>query len=99
MSDGDRMSAATYEVWSPEDGETRAEAKRLDATGPREAAEEWARLDDWYSAEGLIVSGRSTPVVCVARVGSDDVSAWRVTGRSVPVYDARPVKVPAEVKP
>jgi len=76
-----------YQVWDEETGDQFV-AQTVEAFDHEAAAEEWARQDDWGSAEYGIVSGRHTPVVCVRQVGTEDVRRFSVRGEAEPVYYA-----------
>ena len=83
----------TFKVWNPID-EDEAGARTFKANDPQHAAEVWAERDDQWSAEYLIVSGKSDPIVIVA---ADDGRRWQfhVTGETVAQYSAREVGGPA----
>lgn len=77
----------TFLVWCPEMGSEREDAPEIEANDAKSAAEAWAEKEDWYSAEYSIVSGRETPVVCVAEEGRPE-RQFMVRGESVPYYYA-----------
>ncbi|AHF77947.1 Phage protein [Sodalis praecaptivus] len=80
----------TYQVWCPEDGEEREDAREIEAYDAQEAVEIWAELSDSGSADYLIVGGQVTPVVHVAL--ADKVpQLFRVSGECVAQYTARAV--------
>jgi hypothetical protein len=76
----------TFKVWNPDDNDEDG-AQTVRASDPEHAAEIWAENDDQWSADYLIVSGRSEPVVTVvAEDGSR--TRFRVTGETVARYSA-----------
>lgn len=85
--DADRhVCPPEFEVW--EDRTDRKWGRRIHAADPEEAAEQWAEDDDCGGDYG-IVDGRSTPIVCVARIGEIAFERFEVEGEAVPRYRAR----------
>lgn len=74
-------------VWCPDYDECEHDAKQMSSADPATAAEEWAEREDWMSAEYQIVGGQDAPIVYV-RSPDGTVTRFRVTGESVPVYQA-----------
>ena len=81
----------TFLVWCPEMGTEREDACEIEAFDAEDAAKEWADKEDCYSAEYSIVSGRDTPVVCVAE-GDGLAQSFRVSGEAVATYYATAIK-------
>lgn len=81
-----------YEVWSPDYGSTRDDARQIGASNPDEAACRWARRRDAEGADYLIVGGQ---VVTVMVALGDQVQAFSVSGEAEPVYRARAIPIPA----
>ncbi len=77
-----------YLVWCEELGQKQNDGKQFAEAGPREAAQEWARWQDWHSAEFSIVGGREVDVH-VEHLDNGNRTRWRVTGKSVPEYSAK----------
>lgn len=78
-----------YLIWSEETGPD--DGLRIKAVDGEAAAEEWAKRDDWDSAEYMIASGGSVRVV-VRNEGDGTETLYRVTGEAEPVYTAREVE-------
>lgn len=79
-------------VWYPEYGQTEEDgARKVYAADHEQAAERWAERNDADTCDYAIVGG-SEVVLHVKKAGEDEVKKFTVTGRSEPVYDARPVK-------
>jgi hypothetical protein len=82
-----------FRVWEPKEGGTFDDARTVRAYDAKDAAEEWAKREDWNSAEYYIVSGKHEPTVCVVPADeSDPARQFVVTGESHPVYHATEVK-------
>jgi len=81
----------TFLVWCPDMGAEREDASEIEAHDAESAAQEWAEEEDCYSAEYSIVSGRETPVVCVAE-GDGPEQQFRVSGEAVPQYYATAIR-------
>lgn len=86
-----------YTVWCEDLGQEQSDGKKFAEGGPREAATEWARWNDWNSAEYAIVGGKDAEV-CVYDEHSGAVSRWTVSGEAVPQYRARPATSNASVE-
>jgi len=80
-----------YEVWCPEMGQTRDDAKSINAFDAELAATLWAHWHDGYTAEYEIVNGRES-LVCVSECASDTVQEFTVYGEMERVYKCRGVK-------
>jgi len=80
-----------FEVWCPEMGQTRDDAKTISAFDAELAATEWAHWHDEYTADFEIVNG-SEPLVCVSRCGTDIAQELTVYGGMERVYGCRGVK-------
>lgn len=80
----------TYLVWRPDMGAERDDACEIEAYDAQSAAQTWAEEEDSYSAEYSIVSGRDTPIVCVAE-GDGQAKEFRVSGEAVPRYYAHAI--------
>lgn len=82
-------------VWCPDHGETESDARTIYAADAEGAAEEWAEIDDRDSAEYCIVGGDEVTVHVRLDddFADDEVTAWVVTGESVPSYSATSVGV------
>lgn len=81
----------TFLVWCPDMGSEREDACEIEAHDHGSAAEKWAEQEDSYSAEYSIVSGRETPIVCVAE-GDEPEQRFRVSGEAVPHYYAHAIR-------
>jgi hypothetical protein len=86
------MQMQTFRVWRPEDddGEFEPAKRKIEAVDAEAAAEEWARREDWDSAEYAIVGQRARPVVVVQAPDGTE-TRWRVRGEEVPTYYAEQV--------
>jgi len=80
-----------YEVWCPEMGQTRDDAKSINAFDAELAATLWAEWHDGYTADFEIVNG-SELLVCVSECASDTVQEFTVYGEMERVYMCRGVK-------
>jgi hypothetical protein len=80
-------------LWRPENGETIADAREVEAHDAEDAAEDWAEYDDSYSVEYMIVRGNDA-TVCVRERDNQDapVQTFVVSGKTVPQYTAREVQ-------
>lgn len=78
----------TYEVWCPDLGSTREDAKLIKAYGPETAAETWAQWQDASSADYWIVGGTNANVVVLEGVHEH---RFVVMGETRAVYYARAV--------
>lgn len=76
-------------AWDPETGTVEDDAQTFCAFDAEGAAKKWAEHEDWTSEEYSIVSGHSTPVVCVRDIATGELTRWEVSGESVPSYRAR----------
>lgn len=74
-----------FQVWREDDP---SHVSKINAFDAEEAAKEWARVDDWNSAEYAIVGGREEPTL-VVQSADNIVRRFTVTGESVPHYMAR----------
>ncbi|WP_368928398.1 hypothetical protein [Mixta calida] len=81
----------TFLVWCPDMGAERDDACEIEAYDAESAAKKWAEEEDCNSAEYTIVSGRETPVVCVAE-GEGPAQEFSVSGEAVPTYYAHPIR-------
>lgn len=72
-------------------GAEREDACEIEAYDAESAAGEWAEQEDSHSAEYSIVSGRDTPVVCVAE-GEGPAQEFSVSGEAVPTYYAHAIR-------
>ena len=77
-----------YRIWQPDQGNTEACGRLVEAYCIEEAVERWAYLDDRESAEYNIVGG-SDATVMVRDIEADALSTWTVRGESIPSYHAR----------
>jgi predicted amidohydrolase YtcJ len=82
-----------YRVWCLDDCESEADARNVRAFAGEEAAEKWAYVNDYESADYRIVGGGDATVM-VRDVESGVLTAYRVTGESQAVYYARKIDVP-----
>lgn len=82
-----------WDVWCPEDG-GRDGATTVHATDDETAAEKWGSQCDSETSYAIVDSGGA--VVCVARVGCDDVAWYRVTGEATIDYTAEEIKKPTD---
>lgn len=88
---------ADYLVWCPEEGETAANAEEcLGYSSAEEAAEDWARGDDWREGDYGIANGRREATVLVRPLdpptwvdGSDEPLRLQVTGETTYTYTAQ----------
>lgn len=84
-----------YAVWEPDAGETDEDATRLPADDARAAAEAWADLSDYNSAEYHIVGGRQATVM-VRDLSTGTTCKWMVHGEAVRHYTATVCRDTAE---
>jgi hypothetical protein len=83
------MSAQRHWLaWSPDDGQTEADARPVAASSPEAAAEWWAEADDRESADYSIVRGNDALVMVTSDDGGPPL-AFIVEGRAVPCYTAK----------
>jgi hypothetical protein len=81
--------SAYWLVWDAENG-TESDARKIAAGGASDAAEEWARKDDYESVEFSIAHGNDA-LVFVRDYDHREATPMRfvVSGESSPVYTAR----------
>lgn len=80
-----------YVVWCPDHCESEDDARAIEAHDAEDAAEKWAEKDDCESAEYAIVGGDAVEVR-VRDVESAAMSAFEVSGESIPSYHAKEVE-------
>jgi len=80
-----------FEVWCPEIGQARDDAKTINAFDAELAASMWAEWHDGYTAEYEIVNGIES-LVCVSECGTNTVQELTVYGGMECVYRCRGVK-------
>lgn len=82
----------TYLVWRPQCAQTRADAERVDAYTPKQAAEFWAEeLDDRQFIDPIIAGGDPmTVTVALDEEGSEAVE-YVVSGEIKYEYEAQKV--------
>jgi hypothetical protein len=79
-----------WDVWVEEWGESRGERSPVHGSDAQDAVENWAEKDDSDNDMAVLCSGLDK--VSVAKVDSDEVTAWAVQGDSVPTYTATEAK-------
>lgn len=82
-------------VWCPEDGETEEDGRPIKAFDFDMAAKEWAEIDDSHCADYRIVGGMDVTVT-VKDIESGSIVSFLVSGETVAMYRARPVKAQEE---
>ena len=82
------MSKTAYQAWSPDYDETRTDARRIDATDPESAAEEW--LEN-ANDEGSHTDGDA--VLVYVRAPDGDVTRWAVRASLHVSYSADEVSL------
>lgn len=83
-----------YLVWCPEYGQTKDDARHIEAVDARAAACKWAMKQDAENSDYLILRGGSVTVL-VAEVGRPERQvSFIASGECVPRYSARPIVQP-----
>lgn len=91
------MERVKYSAWSQDYAQEEEDGiKRTshDYQGPREIAGMWAEWHDISGAEYDIAGHGKTVTVLVRNLETGTVTAWAVTGETLPSYSARPTGRP-----
>jgi len=86
-----RQTMKQFEVWCPENGQTREDAITIAAFDAELAGTLWDEWHDGYTAEFEIVNGTEL-LVCVSECGADTVQEFTVYGEMERVYRCRGVR-------
>ena len=79
-----------WDVWDPEEGDRAEWGSPWHAIDAETAAERWAEGEDGGGDYSIV--GGADVVVCVAKVGSDEVKRFNVSGEVVPEYSAEVIE-------
>lgn len=77
-----------YRIWCPDRDKHEENGTIVEQSCAPAAAEKWAEMEDWYSADFVIVGGQTVEVT-VRDLTTGEQSEWTVSGESVPHYFAR----------
>jgi len=80
-----------YEVWCPDRGQEKGDGYNIAATSPVRAAEQYAEISDWKSAEFAIARGDGVYVEVWNPV-KKETKTYFVSAEERPVYYAKEVK-------
>jgi hypothetical protein len=77
-----------FNVWSETYNQREEDGREVGADTPQQAAEKWAKREDAWGADYLIVNGEPA-TVSVKALDTGHVSTWFVHGEAVAVYTAK----------